>query len=132
MKALFKKIAIASVAFFPAIAFAQDQQDGTSIIVNAVEFLGVAAWGLIAAMIFYGAYSLWVFGTGLQKMGNDENPQEKPKPRSLMLSLLAAIVCTYGTYTLGVAMRTLYDNPQQGGVNFNMPDRPGQSNSTGG
>lgn len=131
IKSLFKnvkleKFGLLASLLFPSVAFAA--QDGNDVITRIVTFLGSVTWLLLACMIVFGVYCMLVFGRGLQKMGDEDNPQEKTKPKTLALSLLGAVVCTYGTYTLGVAMRTIYADDATTNQTFQMPTR----NTTGG
>lgn len=127
MKLYQKLTAAAALAVAPTFAFAQSAQDGNDVVARIVTFLGSLGWGLLAAMVLFGLYCMWVFGTSLQKMGDDDNQREEVKPKTLVLSLLGAIVCTYGTYTLGVGMRTIFnDNAQSNGqATFTLPTAPG-------
>lgn len=124
IKSLFKKVGLKNLGLlalllFPSVAFAQ--QDGNDVIARIVTFMGNVTWLIMACMIAFGVYCLLVFGSGLQKMGDEDNPQEKTKPKTLVLSLLGAIACTYGTYTLGVAMRTIYADDATTNQTFQMP-----------
>lgn len=126
IKSLFKKVGLKNLGLlalllFPSVAFAQ--QDGNDVIARIVTFMGNVTWLIMACMIAFGVYCLLVFGSGLQKMGDEDNPQEKTKPKTLVLSLLGAIACTYGTYTLGVAMRTIYADDATTNQTFQMPTR---------
>jgi hypothetical protein len=81
--------------------------DGNDIIGNIVTFFGSLGYGILALMVLVGLYCLFVFGTSLMKMG-DENERDKVKPQTLITSLAGALVLTYGSYTLGVAMQTAF------------------------
>jgi uncharacterized membrane protein YqhA len=81
--------------------------DGNDIILNLVTLAGSLGYGILALMVLIGLYCLYVFGTSLFKMG-DEDTREQVKPKTLVASLAGALVLTYGSYVLLVAMNTAF------------------------
>jgi len=88
-------------------ALASPAKDGNEIVVNIVRFLGSIGYGLLALMVLIGLYCIYVFGTSLFKMG-DDTQRDQVKPKTLVTSLCGALVLTYGSYVLGVAMQTAF------------------------
>lgn len=128
IKKMFYSVALSAMPF---LAFAQQAasggQDGNQVITQVITFLGSVGYLILAIMVVFGLYCMWVFGSSLQKMGDDSNRQDEVKPKTLVLSLLGAIVCTYGTYTLGVGMRTVFNDNAQQNTTFSLPSNNGQT-----
>jgi uncharacterized membrane protein len=81
--------------------------DGNDIILNLVKLAGSLGYGILALMVLIGLWCLYVFGTSLFKMG-DEDQREQVKPKTLIASLAGALVLTYGSYVLLIAMNTAF------------------------
>jgi uncharacterized membrane protein YqhA len=95
---------VSTTSSLPALAQAKD---ATDIIVNIVKLFGSIGYGILALMVLIGLYCLYVFGSSLFKMG-DEDTREQVKPKTLVASLAGALVLTYGSYVLFVAMNTAF------------------------
>jgi hypothetical protein len=98
---------VTATSSFSVLAQGTPANDGTEIIRNIVKFFGSLGYGILALMVLIGLYCLYVFGTSLFKMG-DEDSREQVKPKTLVASLAGALVLTYGSYVLFVAMNTAF------------------------
>jgi Trk-type K+ transport system membrane component len=101
------KVLLAMATAIPSLPVLAQASDGNAIIRNLVNFLGSIGFGILALMVLIGLYCLFVFGTSLMKMG-DENQREEVKPKTLVASMAGALVLTYGSYVLFVAMNTAF------------------------
>ena len=112
-----------TIPSLPALAQAKD---GNVIIANLVNFLGSIGFGILALMVLIGLWCLYVFGTSLMKMG-DENQRDAVKPKTLITSLAGALVLTYGSYVLFVAMNTAFGDqaPTENRKEFRDASSPG-------
>jgi uncharacterized membrane protein YqhA len=97
---------VTATGSFPVLA-QEVATDGNDIILNIVELFGSIGYGILALMVLIGLYCLYVFGTSLFKMG-EEDTREQVKPKTLVASLAGALVLTYGSYVLLVAMNTAF------------------------
>jgi hypothetical protein len=97
---------VAATASLPV--FAQTAAtDGNDIVLNIVKFFGSLGYGILALMVLIGLWCLYVFGTSLMKMG-DEQQRDQVKPKTLVTSLAGALVLTYGSYVLLIGMNTAF------------------------